>query len=176
MEYNNSESEADHQIAQARRLGRANMAKYACAEATLLAVTDTLNMPVSDDVFKAVIGLSSLSGGCGALCGAIAAIGLRFGRNRDEYHEDSESVLPAPWYLLLRQVVKQVRDQFDAEYGGYLCCDVQTKLFGRSFDSFESEDMEAFVQQNAVEICPQVAESAAGWAVQAIREAEAAQG
>jgi len=27
-----------------------------------------VDMPVSDDVFKATIGLSSMSGGCGALC------------------------------------------------------------------------------------------------------------
>ena len=169
-------SEVSRQIARARQLGREYMGKYACAEATLLAVADTLKMPVSDDVFKTVIGLSSMSGGCGALCGAIAAIGLRFGRNRDAYHENSDTMVPAPWYILLRQVVKRVRDQFGTEYGGYLCCDIQTKLFGRSFDTFDPIEIEAFMQQNPFEVCPQVAENAAGWTVEAILEAEAASG
>lgn len=184
MENDESMSELSRQIAGARQLGRENMKKYACAEGTLLAVADTLKMPVSDDVFKAVIGLSSLSGGCGGLCGAIAAIGLRFGRNRGDYQmqepspsdESSDTMVPPSWYIQLRQVVKRVRDQFDTEYGGYLCCDIQTKLFGRSFDTFDPSDMEAFMQQNAIEVCPQVTENAAGWAVEAILEAEAASG
>ncbi len=83
-------------------------------------------------------------------------------------------MVPAPWYMQFRQVVKQVRDQFDKEYGGYLCSDIQTRLFGRSFDTFDPGDMEAFMQANAFEVCPELAENAAGWAVEAILGAEAA--
>jgi hypothetical protein len=151
------------------------MGKYACAEGTLLAVADTLNMPVSDDVFKATIGLSSMAGGCGALCGAIAALGLRFGRTRADY-ENSGIIQIGEWYRTLRQAVKCVRDRFVTEYGGYLCCDIQDKLFGRSYDSLDPVELEAFMktQLRGLEVCRQVAENAAGWAVEAILETEAA--
>lgn len=169
-------SEANRLIARARQLGRESMGKYACAEGTLLAVAETLNMPVSDDVFKATTGLSSMSGGCGALCGAIAALGLRFGRTRAAYHENSDTIPMGKWYFTLRQAVKHVRDRFVAEYGGYLCCDIQDKLFGRSYDSLNPAEMKAFMQQQlqAREVCSQVTESAAGWAVETILETEAA--
>jgi len=175
-------SEASRLIARARQLGREYMGKYACAEGTLLAVADTLNMPVSDDVFKATIGLSSMSGGCGALCGAIAAIGLRFGRTRAAYHEDSDTTQIGKyfgkWYFTLRQAVKRVRDRFVTEYGGYLCYDIQDKLFGRSYDSLDPVELKALMQQQlrGLEVCRQVTENAAGWAVEAILETEAASG
>ncbi len=177
MESDESMSEASRLIARARQLGWESMGKYACAEGTLLAVADTLNMPVSDDVFKATIGLSSMSGGCGALCGAIAALGLRFGRTRAAY-ENSDITQIGKWYLTLRQAVKRVRDRFVTEYGGYLCCDIQDKLFGRSYDSLDPVELEAFMQPQlgAREVCRQVTENAAGWTVEAILETEAASG
>ena len=172
-------SEASRLIARARQLGRESMGKYACAEGTLLAVADTLNMPVSDDVFKATIGLSSMSGGCGALCGAIAALGLRFGRTRAAYHENSDTTqMIGKWYRTLRQAVKRVRDRFVTEYGGYLCYDIQDKLFGRSYDSLDPVELEALMQTQprGLEVCRQVTENAAGWTVEAILETEAASG
>jgi C_GCAxxG_C_C family probable redox protein len=154
-------------IEEARQRGRDYLVMYhGCAQATLLAVTDTLQMPVSDEVFKVMIGLSSPSGGCGGICGAIAAIGLRFGRSRDDYRENPETVL-------LRQTVKRVRDQFVTKYGGYLCCDIQTHLFGRSYDALDPVEREAFMQRQLYDVCPQVTEDAAGWTVEAILEAEA---
>lgn len=66
-------SEKDRLIEKARKLGREYMSVYSgCAQTTLLAVADTLNMEVSEDLFKAMIGLSSLSGGCGGICARAA--------------------------------------------------------------------------------------------------------
>jgi len=174
-------SEASRLIARARQLGREYMGKYACAEGTLLAVADTWNMPVSDDVFKATVGLSSMSGGCGGFCGAIAALGLRFGRARASYHENSDTPKIGKWYLTLRQAVIRVRNRFVAEYGGSLCCDIQDRLFGRSIDFLDPEAMEAFMREpekirTALEVCRKVTENAAGWTVEAILETEAASG
>jgi len=178
MESDESMSEASRLIARARQLGRESMGKYPCAEGTLLAVADTLNMPVNDDVFKATTGLSSTAGGCGALCGAIVALGLRFGRTRAAYAEKSDLTQIGKWYLTLRQAVMRVRNRFVTEYGGYLCCDIQDRLFGRSYDSLDPVQMKAFMQQQsrAREVCGQVTENAAGWTVEAILETEAASG
>lgn len=170
--------EASRLIARARQLGRENMGKYACAEGTLLAVAEALNMPVNDDVFKATTGLSSTAGGCGALCGAIVALGLRFGQTRAAYHEISDITHIGKWYFTLRQAVVRLRNRFVTEYGGYLCCDIQDKLFGRSYDSLNPAEMKAFMQQQlrAREVCRQVTENAARWTVEAILETEAASG
>jgi len=170
-------SKANRLIARARQLGRESMGKYACAEGTLLSVAETLNMPVSDDVFKATTGLSSMSGGCGALCGGIAALGLRFGRTRGEYGNSGITQI-GEWYRILRQAVKRLRDRFVAEYGGYLCCDIQDRLFGRSYDSLDPLAMEAFMktQLRGLEVCRRVTENAAGWTVEAILETEAPSG
>jgi len=176
-----STSEASRLIARARQLGREYMGKYACAEGTLLAVADTLNMPVSDDVFKGTVGLSSMSGACGGICGAIVALGLRFGRARTAYYENSDTPKIGKWYLTLRQAVIRVRKRFATEYGGSLCCEIQDKLFGRSIDFLDPEALKAFMQQPekisaALEVCRKVTENAAGWTVEAILETEAASG
>ncbi len=179
MESDESMSEQARLIARARELGREYMGKYGCAEATLLAVADTLNMPVNDDVFKAAIGLSSMSGACGGICGAIAALGLRFGRAPAAYHDNSDSTGFGKWYLTLRQAVIRVRKRFVNEYGGSLCCDIQDKLFGQSIDFLDPEALKAFMQQPekinaALDMCRKVTENAAGWTVEAILETEAA--
>lgn len=168
-------SEKSGLIKHARELGLEYMKTYRfCAETTLLAVADTLNMPVSDEVFKAMIGLSSGSGGCGGLCGAFAAIGLRFGQGRETFTDkDEASAYFTKTHPIIRQAMKSVRDQFVDEYGGYLCYDVQKHLFGRSFNTFEPEDRKAFRQQKPMEKCPTVTENAAGWTVEAILEADA---
>jgi hypothetical protein len=107
----------------------------------------------------------------------IAALGLRFGRTRAAY-ENSGITQIGEWYRTLRQAVKRVRDRFIAEYGGYLCCDIQDKLFGRSYDSLDPVELEAFMQTQlrGLEVCRHVTENAAGWTVEAILETEAASG
>jgi hypothetical protein len=163
-------SDTSRLVARARQLGREYFEIYSCAPATLLAVAKTLNMPVSDEVFNTMLGLSRYSGGCGSLCGAIAAVGLRFGRNRTPLGEN-------PKFIRFLQVVKRVRDQFVTEYGGYLCYDLQTKLFGRSYNTLDHiEELEAFMQRRPVEECQKITENAAGWTIEAILETEASSG
>ncbi len=180
MDGDGSMSEKGQLIARARQLGREYMGQYGCAEATMLAVADALNMPVSDDVFKGTVGLSSMSGGCGGFCGAIVAMGLRFGRPRDTYHDPSNPLGMGKWYRALRQAAVRVRDRFVSEYGGSLCCNIQDKLFGQSFNflDLDSKDMQTLAKPEnmraALEMCRKVTENAAGWTVEAILETEAA--
>jgi hypothetical protein len=157
-------------IEKARKLGLEYMPVYrGCAQTTLLAVADTLNMAVSDDLFKAMIGLSSLSGGCGGICGATAAISLRYGVPREDY-ENPETGREV--YNKILNTVKIVRNKMSEKYGGYLCCDIQRSLFGRSYDLTVSEEREAFSKEPVYDECPQVTEDAAGWAVEAILDME----
>lgn len=163
-------SEKGKLVEKARKLGREYLYKYReCGPTTLLAVADTLNMRVCDDLFKAMIGLSGQSGGCGGICGATAAIGLKFGLDRKEY-------LKNPGASKIERIVRKVRDKFVEEYGGYLCHDVHRKLYGRTFDALIPEDLEAYIEamrKNPPEkTCLGVTENAAGWTVETILDME----
>jgi hypothetical protein len=134
-----------------------------------MAVADTLNMRVCDDLFKSIIGQSGQTGGCGGLCGATAAIGLKFGLAKDAY-------LKNPGATEIERVVRKVREKFVEEYGGYLCQDIQRKLFGRTFDVFVPEDLEAYKEvyekTPPEKTCFRVTENAAGWTVETILDVE----
>ncbi|MFX1564132.1 MAG: C-GCAxxG-C-C family (seleno)protein [Promethearchaeota archaeon] len=156
-------------IEKARRLGKEYLVKYGgCAQGTLQAVADTLNLEVCESLFKAMIGLSSLSGGCGSICGGIAAIGLKYGVKQ----EILDANRMGPETQKIWGTVKLLRDKFVKEYGGFLCTEIQTKLFGKSFDSFNPVEMQAFMEMNPMEKCSSVTENAAGWTVEAILEME----
>ncbi len=152
-------------IEKARRLGKEYLQKHGgCAQATLLAVADTLNLEVCESLFKAMIGLSSLSGGCGSICGGIAAIGLMHGVKQEKYEK------MGPETEKIWGIVKLLREKFVEEYGGFLCTEIQTKLYGRSFDPYNPEEIQAFMETNPVEKCSSVTENAAKWTVEAILE------
>jgi hypothetical protein len=130
-------------------------------------------MPVSLEMFKMLSGLSSVSGGCGGICGAAAAIGLRFGQSRTTFEDPSNSPTEGSLSSQIIQTMKRVRDQFTETYGGFLCAEIQIALFGQAFDPTISEEYEAFGREDVYGTCPNVTENAAGWTVEAILEAEA---
>jgi len=69
--------------------------------------------------------------------------------------------------------MKQVRDRFVETYGGFLCAEIQTALFGQAFNPTIPEEYEAFGREDVYGTCPYVTENATGWTVEAILEAEA---
>ena len=161
-------------INEARQRGREYLPIYrGCAPATFCAVADTLQMPVSAEMFKMMSGLSSVSGGCGGICGAAAAIGLHFGIDRECFDDRSNPPSHASLSPLIIDTIKHVRNRFIETYGGFLCGDIQTRLFGQAFDPTIPEEYEAFGREDVYGTCPDVTENAAGWTVEAILAAEA---
>jgi len=162
-------------VEKARRLGREYLRKYGgCAPGTLLAVADTLNLEVSDEVFKVMTGFSSLAGVCGNLCGGIAAMSLRYGVGREDFVKNPETGFLS--FAKLMTTTKVLKDKFIAEYGSYLCDDIQTKLFGKCVMPTSPEKFATFSQRDPQELatfydkCSAVTENAAGWTVAAILE------
>jgi C_GCAxxG_C_C family probable redox protein len=169
-------SEKKELVEKARRLGREYIRKYGgCAPGTLLAVALTLDLEVSDEVFKAMTGFSSFAGVCGNVCGGIAAMGLRYGVGLEDFVKNPEiGFLSMPKIM---KTAKVLREKFVEEYGGYLCADVTTKLFGKPIIFPTSpEELEAFMKKDPKELealyekCSSVTENAAGWTVAAILE------
>ena len=101
------------------------------------------------------------------MCGAAAAFGLRFGKDRDTFIENPTlgEIIP----LLLG-----IQDRFEDKYSGFLCWDIQNHLYGRSFDFRKPEDEEAFelMQDEVYAKCSGVTADAAGWVVEAILDKE----
>ena len=141
-------SEKKELVEKARRLGREYLLKYGgCAPGTLMAVAHTLNLEVSDEVFKAMMGFSSFAGVCGNVCGGIAAMGLRYGVGLEDFVKNPEIGFLS--FAKLMTAAKVLREKFVEEYGGYLCDDVQTKVYGRC-NVFPSspEELEAFMKMD----------------------------
>lgn len=168
-------SEKKELVEKARRLGREYLRKYGgCAPATLMAVADTLDLRVGDELFKAMTGFSSFAAVCGNVCGGIAAMGLRYGVGLEDFVKNPERGSLA--FAKLMTVAKALREKFAQEYGGYLCNEVQTKLFGKCVMPTSPEELEAFSQMDPEKLhvfyekCGSVTENTAGWTVATILE------
>jgi hypothetical protein len=168
-------SEKKELVEKARRLGREYLRRYGgCAQGTLMAVADTLNLRVGDELFKAMTGFSSLAGVCGNVCGGIAAMGLRYGVCPEDLVKNPESGSLS--FAKLMTATKALRGRFAEEYGGCLCDEVQTKLFGKCAMPTSPQELVAFSKmdpehlQTIYEKCSSVTENAAGWTVATILE------
>lgn len=161
-------TEKDRLIEKARKLGSDYFRKYrGCAQTTLYAVADTLKMEISDDVFKAVAPLSGFTGGCGAMCGAAVIFGLRYGKDREAY-------LANPDLGIAKTHIFDIQSKLEEKYSGFLCREIQSQLYGRSFDLRKPEDMKAFGSRidEIYTKCGEMIGDVAGWIVEAILEQE----
>jgi len=137
-----------------------------CPQCVLAALRET--MDIGDDaVFQAAHGLTggtalSSAGTCGALAGGMMALSCVVGRTYQEFTEGEKK-------RLVFKYTKLLYDRFVREYGSPLCCDVQKKLFGRSYVLLDKKEYEAFEAAGAhVDKCPSVAGNAAKWTAEII--------
>jgi hypothetical protein len=120
-------------------------------------------MQITDDVFKAVAPLSSFTGGCGGICGAAVVFGLRYGK-------DKESLLENPDLGHVYNMVYGIQNKLEDKYSGFLCREIQTHLYGRSFDNRYPENVEAFMERydEIYSKCGDMLADVSGWVVEAI--------
>ena len=101
-------------------------------------------------------------------------MGLRYGVGLEDFVQNPERGSLS--FAKLMTVAKALREKFAEEYGGYLCDEVQMKLFGKCVMPTSPEELEAFSKmdpeklQGFHEKCSSVTENAAGWTVTAILE------
>lgn len=126
---------------------------HGCSQCTLKAIQEHLNLG-NGEAFKAA---SALAGGiarmgetCGALLGAIMAIGLAYGREKLEVTFSSIN------YQKAMKVAIKLYQKFEEEFGSTKCRDIQKTLFGRSFNLNNPKDLEEFIKINAYEKCAKV--------------------
>jgi len=129
-----------------------------CAQCVLAAIQDVLGVG-SDDTIKASHTLAgggglSVAGTCGALAGALLAVGAKYGREHGQFGGDP--------HLKSCALAKRVVDSFLEVYGSPICAHVQTRLMGRSFDMWDRADYKAFLAAGGhTDKCTAVAGTAA---------------
>jgi C_GCAxxG_C_C family probable redox protein len=111
-----------------------------CSQCVLAALQDELGVG-DDGLLRASHTLAgggavTVTGTCGALAGALLAVGSVHGRERADFGA-------GPHAESFRQG-KRVIDAFVEEFGSPLCADVQARLMGRSFNLLDPEDFRAF--------------------------------
>ena len=121
-----------------------------CAQSVLGAIQEEFNIG-NKESFKAA---SALAGGiarrgetCGAIIGALSALGLARGRERIEDTETYKAAME-PSMQLCAKFMKELKRQlgFDGELKNTLCANIQEVLYGRSFDLTTEEGYQAFLE------------------------------
>jgi C_GCAxxG_C_C family probable redox protein len=131
-----------------------------CARCMLAALQEHLHLLEDDKAYRAVLKASTaLAAGvarrgetCGALTGAIMAVGLVAG---------AERLNDAEGYVRAMKIASEVFVRFKNNYGTVKCFEIQEKLFGRHYDFFNPEDAEAWYKDDGLDKCPSVCAVAA---------------
>ncbi|MFQ6053050.1 MAG: C-GCAxxG-C-C family (seleno)protein, partial [Candidatus Bathyarchaeia archaeon] len=136
-------------VKEIRRNAHMNERYSGCSQSVLLALQAGLDIGCEES-FKAA---TALSGGvarrgetCGALLGALMALGLVAGREKLEDYDR---------YASATKIANEICDEFqrglEREFGfpepleSTLCSEIQAKIYGRSFDLRDPAGREAFL-------------------------------
>lgn len=135
-----------------------------CAQGTLLALQEEFQLG-NEQTLKmatAMPGIASRGETCGAVIGAMMALGLAFGREKPE---DSRAV------GITASRSRKLCKRFEEEFGSCNCRDVQHHIFGRSFDFYDPKDQAAAASADMGKKCRVPAGRAARIAAEIILDA-----
>lgn len=137
-----------------------------CPQCVLSAIKETIGIG-DEATIKSADGLAggtalSSKGTCGALVGGILAISSIVGRDYKDFKKGKTN-------RRVFRFTKILFDRFVEEYGSPLCCDVQNKIFGRSFNLIDPSEYKEFEKAGAhVDKCPSVSGNVASWTIEII--------
>ena len=136
-------------IERAKKNAHENDRHSGCSQGVLLSLQKEFGIG-NDEVFKSA---TVLSGGvarhgetCGALIGALMALGLVIGREKMEdtqtYRDSME-----PSADLIERFKAELKKQFgfEGELNGTLCRQIHEKIYGRAFDMMDPDDYKGFL-------------------------------
>ncbi|MEA3558804.1 MAG: C-GCAxxG-C-C family protein [Candidatus Thermoplasmatota archaeon] len=141
-----------------------------CTQAVLTTLQEYFPR-ISDDTITSAYSLAggsglSCKGTCGALVGGLMAISSLYGRPKEGFGNERE------YRQAYRISIKLVK-RFEKEYGSIRCCDIQEKIFGRSFDLMTREgNIELDKAGGHEDKCTTVAGNGARWAMKILKEVE----
>ncbi len=162
---------SDELISKAYQLGyQFEATRGNCPQCVLAALMDTIG-GIDEKIFQSAYGLhggtvSNGVGTCGALAGAIIAIGTRYGRDRVAFDRGEKECKND---VLARELC----NKFFEVYGGLTCTKVQTAIMGRSFNMKDPEERKLFLECGGhVDKCTSVVGNAAKWTIEILNQFE----
>jgi C_GCAxxG_C_C family probable redox protein len=173
-EVNVSEKTVDL-IGKARHAGFQYEKQYGnCCQCTIAALQDTLGIR-DDSVFQAGSGMAGGIGGncdgvCGGYSGGVMHLSRMFGRTRNRITEEEA-------HALTNQLASKLHAKFIEEYGSVICRDIHQRIFGRTFNLWDAEDVKAIEAAGShVDKCTTVVGNASAWAAEIALEEMAKHG
>ena len=132
-----------------------------CAQTTFYSLSEQFGLG-GDEILKALTplpGLAERGQTCGAITGALMAMGLIYGKDRlDDWEKYRSSLIPTNKFC----------HEFENEMGTTQCCKIQEKVFGKSFNLMDPEDLKAFQRAGATAKCSKVVQKACRLAAEII--------
>lgn len=123
-----------------------------CGQAIIVALQRCLDLPGGPEAVKATgyvgLGIARMGDTCGALLGAIIALGLASGRAnlKDAPYPEPEVVDKTTGNPKSLETVRGFYRKFVENFGSSTCRDIQIKMFGRSYDLGNPEGLKQFKQ------------------------------
>ncbi|MFC2024293.1 C-GCAxxG-C-C family protein [Chloroflexota bacterium] len=147
-----------------------------CSQSTIAAIHKIVD--VDDIVVKLA---TSAAGGtaiqtlgtCGALSGGIMMLDYFFGRPLEKM--SCEELVPDSAQAIFdaADVAEIIANRFIEEYGTFICCHIQRRLFGRTFWNRDPQDYKKFEEaagHSDPEKCRRVVSNAAKWTMEILLE------
>lgn len=124
-----------------------------CAQSSFLALSEQFGLG-NDDMVKALTplpGIAERGDTCGAVTGALLALGLVYGKNNiSDWQGYRESLKPANEFC----------DRFEQELGSLMCRNIVKSEFGMELDLRKEDELQQFQQADATHKCSRVVQTA----------------
>lgn len=124
-----------------------------CAQSTFLVLSEQFGLGNKEMVraLTPLPGIAERGETCGAVTGALLALGLVFGRDDlSDWEAYRESLIPANLFC----------DRFSNEIGSTMCSAIVEKSFGEHYDLRDPDDLSKFQEKGATHKCSQVVQTA----------------
>ncbi|MFC2058730.1 C-GCAxxG-C-C family protein [Chloroflexota bacterium] len=133
-----------------------------CGQSTLAALQEHLQLE-NNEVFRASTplsgGITALGEVCGAVTGVLLVIGQLYGRDK---FCPLEEVLKSRMSAQVRDYAAEYTDAFKKEFGSVRCRDVMKKVFGKSWNLRDPEEMKEFLRPEVHDDCGNIIARKAG--------------
>lgn len=135
-----------------------------CAQTSFITLQETFDLE-DGGILKALTplpGIALRGETCGAVIGSLMALGLIYGRDREQLDDWSSYIRSLP-------SARRFCRNFEAVYGSTMCGDIVEKQFGRRFNLADPAESMEWLSEGAVQKCGEVITSAVGIAAEIIK-------
>ncbi|MFO7941247.1 MAG: C-GCAxxG-C-C family protein [Bacillota bacterium] len=144
-----------------------------CCRCVVAALNEHLHLLDDRGIASVIKASTALSAGvarkgevCGALLGGIMALNLVIG---------SETVQDVDGYARGMSWAARLYDRFESHFGSVRCFEIQEGRLGRTYDFWDSEEVEIWYRDGGLHECPMVCGEAARMAAEMILSARQGQ-